>query len=171
MSRTQLLAAGPQGDPDNPPDRCFEPDAEGTLPSCTYSDGQWHRSYDTGVDVGPGGGGGVPDAFAAFFLLALVGGIAVTVWKVSTARRMAREAGLDEGDATTMTLMSDDGFEAAYLASSLRGRPAPEPASAPVPEPGAPVAERLRALRGLLDEGLITQDEHDTRRRAIIDGV
>ena len=98
--------------------------------------------------------------------LAISAGIGFTVWKVSTARRMARDAGMDEGDATAMTLLSDDGFEATYLASNLRRPATPPPAGAP---PGA--ADRLRELQALLDQGLINQAEYDDRRRAVIDNL
>src|SRR5690349_9111930 len=81
------------GDPDNPPDMCFKTNEFGDLPTCTYADGQWQRSYEG--DIGMGGGG--PGAgFAGFFVLALIVGIAITVWRVSTARRMARQAGMSE---------------------------------------------------------------------------
>ncbi|GAA1476013.1 hypothetical protein GCM10009623_04590 [Nocardioides aestuarii] len=124
----------------------------------------------TGLDYGPGFGGApdpaMPDGFAALFVLALVAGIATTVWKVSTARRMARDAGMDEDDATAMTLLTDDGFEAAYTASSIRAG-LREPATPPPPTAEA----RLTELRGLLDQGLVTQDEYDAARRRIIEGL
>lgn len=105
----------------------------------------------------------MPGWFAALFVLVVVFGIASTVWRVSTARRMAEQSGMNPDDATAMTLMSDDGFEATYLASNLRGQTPPAgPSSA---------AERLRELKALLDEGLITQTEHDERRQAILDSL
>ena len=81
----------------------------------------------------------------SLFVLFIVIGIAITIWKVSTARRMARDAGMDDGDATAMALLSDDGFEATYLAANLRPRQ-PEGRS-----------DRLHELQSLLDQGLITQ--------------
>lgn len=115
-----------------------------------------------GPDMGP------PPGFVAFFLIALVASIGFTVWKVSTARRMARDAGMDEGDATAMTLLSDEGFEATYLASNLRGQTIPPT----TPQPGTrSTAERLRELQALLEQGLITPDEYAARRQALIDGV
>ena len=140
--------------------------------SCTYVDGQWHRSWDD--DGGGFGSGdpGVPGAFVALFLLALVASIGFTVWKVSTARRMARDAGMSEGDATAMTLLSDEGFEATYLASNLRGQTTPPTTPSTTPQPGTrSTAERLRELQALLEQGLITQDEYAARRQALIDGV
>jgi len=74
------------------PAKCTRMNAEGPLPDCVqHSDGTWEAVYRS---AGPGGG-----AFVALFLLALVIGVAGTIWKVSTARRMAREAGMDTGDA------------------------------------------------------------------------
>jgi hypothetical protein len=81
---------------------------------------------------------------------------------------MARRSGMDPDEATAMTLLTDDGFEATYLASNLRGEsPAPAPAS------GAPpaAAGRLQELQGLLDRGLITEAEYAGRRQAIIDAI
>lgn len=173
MSRIVLLGAP---DPDNPPNWCFQPNQDGELPTCSFVGGQWHRSFDGGGDMGPGFGSGpgdgVPGAFVALFVLALVAGIAVTVWKVSTARRMARDSGMNPDDATVMTMFTDDGFEATYLAANLRqpqhqNQPPPTPAAGPTTS----AAERLRELDRLLSEGLITQAERDERRRAIIDGI
>ena len=109
----------------------------------------------------------VPVVFGVFFVLVLVLGVGGTIWRASNARQMAQRAGLDPDDAVTATLLSDHGYEAAYLAAQLRPT---EPASTPTEVP-ATTAERLRELRSLLDEGLITQAEHDARRRAIIDSV
>ncbi len=148
--------------PDDPPAWCFRTNANGDLPTCTYVDGQWHRSYETG----PGTMDGATSGFAVFFVIALIAGIGFTVWRVSTARRMARDSGMNVGDATAMTLLSDDGFEATYLASNLRPQ---TPTPAPVPVLGT--ADRLRELQSLLDQGLITQAEYDERRRAIVDGL
>lgn len=46
---------------------------------------------------------------------------------------------------------------------------APVPAAAPAGPP--PVAERLRQLKQLLDEGLISQDEFDTKRQRLLDEI
>jgi len=107
------------------------------------------------------------NAFGAFFILAIVLGVAGTIWKVSTARRMAEKAGIDPDDATKMALMTDDGLEATYLASSLR-QPLPHAAAEPTDRP---VAERLKELDALKRDGLITAEEYDERRKAILNDV
>jgi hypothetical protein len=66
-----------------------------------------------------------------------------------------------------MALLTDEGFEATYLASNLR--PRPDQGAAPAAPPAATAAARLRALRELLDDGLITQTEYDDRRRAVLE--
>ncbi|KRF00063.1 hypothetical protein ASG88_11730 [Nocardioides sp. Soil777] len=111
---------------------------------------------------------GVPALFLVFFMLAAVMLVGSIVWRIQAARSMARRAGLDEGEAVRMALTSEDGLTATYLASSLRG-----------PSAGAPghdhavrdTANRLRELDRLLSEGLITQDEHASRRAGILDEV
>lgn len=153
-------------DPDQPPAWCFQQNAAGELPTCSFVNGTWHRSYsDGGLDSGGGPGG----AFAALFVVALLVGGLVLAWKISTARRMAREAGMNEDDATVMTVLTDDGFEATYLAANLR-QPQTQPQAPATPVP-ASAADRLRELDRLLAEGLITQAERDERRRAVIDGI
>lgn len=141
------------------PAKCTRMNADGQLPDCVqHSDGTWEAVYPT---AGSGGGD-----FVALFLLALVIGVAGTVWKVSTARRMARDAGMDTGDATAMTLLTDDGFEATYLASNLRGQTAGPGPSAPS---RGPAAERLAELQALRDQGLVTEAEHAAARQRILD--
>lgn len=112
--------------------------------------------------------GGAPSWFVGFFVLALVLAFGSTIWRVVTAQKLAKRSGMDPGLATQVSLLSDDGLEATYLAANLRGdRASPAtPAS-----PSATTAERLEELRSLLDRGLITQQEHDDRRKAIIDSV
>ena len=145
------------------PAKCTRMTDEMELPTCTKQpDGTWVAEY-------PGGGG--DGGFAAIFVLMLIVGIGITVWKVSTARRMARDSGMDETDATTMTLLTDDGFEATYLAANLRGQMgAPMPAPADVAEPRS-AEQRLRELESLKTQGLVTEEEYAARRRAILDDL
>ncbi|KQW53486.1 hypothetical protein ASC77_04175 [Nocardioides sp. Root1257] len=164
MSRLLVLSDG-SGDP---PDSCFQPDDAGNLPTCTDVGGTWHPVYDDGMSSGDG----VPGAFVFFFVLVVMLGVAGTIWRVTTAQRMARDAGMSESDATAMALLSDDGLEATYLASNLR-TPAAEPDAAlapPVPATGT-AAARLQELRHLREQELITAEEYEARRTAIIDSV
>lgn len=109
--------------------------------------------------------GAMPPEFGFFFVLVIVLAIGSTVWRVSTARRMANRAGMDPDEATMMTLMTEGGLDATYLASNLRD------AHHPAPPGGPSVAERLTELQALKDRGLITDAEYAARRQAIIDEV
>lgn len=147
----------------------------GVPPVCTQVNGRWVPSWpgDAGAP-----GDGIPGAFVFLFVVALLIGIGVTVWKVSTAQKLARQSGMDPGLATQMTLLTDDGLDATYLAASLRQPQVPAPGSptesshAATPERAASfAAERLTELKSLLDRGLVTPEEYDARRKAIIDTV
>ncbi len=112
-------------------------------------------------------GSGVPGWFVGFFVLVVVLGIGSMIWRVTMAQKLAKRSGMDPGVATQMTLLSDDGLDATYLASSLRSAPAQ-----PTPDATPPtVTERLEELKSLLDRGLVTQAEYDERRKAIIDSL
>lgn len=161
------MILGTAGDP---PAWCFKPNAQGELPTCTESGGEWHRSYDGGMGMG-GGADGIPDVFLAFMVVVVALGIAATVWRVSTARTMARRAGLDEDDAARMAMFTDNGLETTYLASAMRQRdqvPPPPPTEPPTQQRGD-VAERLRRLDRLREEELVSTEEWAERRKAILD--
>jgi hypothetical protein len=140
--------------------------------TCIEDNGQWSLVQGSGDDgFGPdSGGSGIPGGFVFLFVLVALIGVATTIWKVTTARRLATGAGLDPGVATGMTLLSDDGLGATYLAASLRGSQTHEQAPTPTPAPTS-VSDRLSELKRLLDSGAITQAEHDERRAAIINSV
>lgn len=141
-----------------PPDECFQLDDSGTPVTCVQQpDGSWNPvSMSTGPD---------PFGLAAVgFLVVLALGVATTAWRMNAARSMARSAGLDERAAGRMALVSEDGLTATYLASSLRG----SAQAAPAPRDAA---TRLRELDRLRAEGLVTDEEHATRRAAILDDV
>lgn len=140
------------------PDECLGgPQAGTALPDCSLS-----------YDLGPGGmGAGIPSWFVALAVLMAVAGIGMTIYRVTMARQMAEDAGLDPDRATAMTLLSDDGLDATYLASSLRGT-GPTAAAQPA---GRSANERLRELERLRDEGLVSAAEYETRRQAILDSI
>lgn len=139
---------------------------DGELPTCTEVDGGYEASWPD--DATAGG----TDGFAALFVIAALAGVAVLAWKVSTARRLATQSGMDPNLATQMAILTDDGLNSTYLAANLR-RSADAPLASPPSTTAAPApaAQRLAELRGLLDDGLITQAEFDERRTAVIDGV
>ena len=139
-------------------------DHNGEPPTCTkVGPHQWVASWPSDSTVPAGGVGG---GFVVLIVLGVLVGIAVTVWKVSASQKLAKSAGLDPGLATGMTLLTDDGLAATYLASSLRQHPAA------TPPPAAPdAAARLQELARLRDQGLVTDEEYAARRQAIIDSV
>ncbi len=112
---------------------------------------------------------GFPGWFVALFVIAILAGIGTTVYRVSLARKVARDAGLDEDTAAATTLFTQNGLDATYLAASLRGN-----ATQQIPAASADHRsneERLRELQRLKDQGLVTSEEYDARRKAIIDSV
>jgi len=108
---------------------------------------------------------GPPGWFIGLFVIAIVVGIGMTIYRVSLARDMARRAGLDPDDATATTLLTNNGLDATYLATSLRQGQSPAASMAAAPKSAE---SRLQELQHLLDQGLITQAEYDDRRRAVL---
>src|SRR4051812_31101951 len=94
----------------------------------------------------PNASTGIPGSFVFLVVVGILISIGVAVWKVSTAQRLAKQSGMDPGLATQMTLLSDDGLDATYLAASLRQPPVPPigdtsafaSAGTEVPAPPAP---------------------------------
>jgi len=84
----------------------------------------------------------------------------------------ARYAGLTF-DATDITMPNGQPLPVAATPTSL-GNPPPAASTAgniTQPGTGATAEDRLRALQQLHDQNLITQEEYDTRRKAILDGL
>ena len=156
--------ASAQSGPPDLPAKCLQVGPSGEPPTCTQdATGKWTVSQPDGPAASDGGGG-----IAIFVVLGLLVGGGILFWRVWMAQRMATEAGMDPGRATAMTLLTDDGLDATYLASSLRGNRGAEPApAAPTRSPG----DRLRELEKLRAEGLLTPAEYDARRQAIVDSV
>jgi hypothetical protein len=165
-----LVAAGPSyaaGSFQDCLDQAINHDGE--PPTCTKINGTWVASWPQ-----DSAGAGFSGAFGFLIVLGLLAAGAIVFWKVSTAQKLAKQSGMDPSLATQMTLLTDDGLEATYLASSLR-QPSPTPSPTPSPSPSATppasVAARLQELQGLLDQGLVSQAEYDERRKAIIESV
>jgi hypothetical protein len=117
----------------------------------------------------PDSGGGIPGWFIALFVLVGVLAVAGSIWRISVARKMARDAGLDPDTATAVTMLSRDGVDAAYLASTLAAHSRQQPAQ---PAPPAKSAEqRLQELRALRDKGLVTDDEYEAQRQKILGSI
>jgi hypothetical protein len=125
-------------------------------------------AHADGDFVGPDPGGAIPGWFVGWVVFVVIVGIGVTIWRVTTAQKIAKQSGMDPGLATRMTLMSDDGLDATYLAANLRGS---QGTNQPAPPSTQTAAARLEELKSLLDRGLVTQAEYDERRQAIIDSV
>jgi hypothetical protein len=142
----------------------------GEPPVCTKVNGSWVPSWPGDPSSS---GGGVPGAFVLLAVFAVLLAIGLTAWKVTTARNLARQSGMDPGLATQLTLLTEDGLDATYLAANLRGPQAGSPTASPVaPEPPrADPAQRLTELKSLMDQGLVTPTEYEARRKAIIDTV
>jgi hypothetical protein len=174
-----LLAAGmtaAHASEPSPPAQCFVPDAAGDLPDCAFVNGDWSVSYPASFPDGNMGGfggfGGVGVMFGGLFVLILLIGVGMTVWRISTARQLATQAGLDANQATAVALLDDEGLAATYVASSLRPKPATP--TGPASSESAPVrsaADRLAELQRLKDQGLVTAEEYQAQRKAIVDSV
>lgn len=141
--------------------------AEVDLPA-TCIDGEWITTDDGFGDDFMSAEDDFDKIFGVMLFIGLVGGGAALWWRVSTARGLARKAGMDENDAGTMAAFTNGGLEATYLASQLRADPL---ASAPA-TPSAPDATaRLAELQRLRDAGAITPEEYDAQRRKIIESI
>ena len=119
---------------------------------------------------------GVPGEFFGLVVLFGLIGLGITVVKVVMARDMAKRSGLDADEATAATLLSENGFEAAYLASNLRrptkgastGDGGHVVADLTDRAPARSVEDRLRELQQLRDTGVVTEAEYADRRKAIL---
>jgi hypothetical protein len=113
-------------------------------------------------DTIDGGSPGIPGWFIA--IAVVIGAIAIigTIVRVSTSRKIARDAGMDPNTATLV------GLDATYLASAIHTSGPPPSEAAP---PLRTSSERLAELTSLKDAGQITPAEYESRRQAIIDSV
>jgi hypothetical protein len=111
----------------------------------------------------------IPGWFVAVFVLIVVMGVGTSIWRISVARKIAEDAGLDPNTATAVTLLSKDGVDAAYLASTLASHARQQPPQATPPPKSA--EERLHELQALRDKGLVTPDEYETQRQKIVGSI
>jgi len=138
-------------------DLCDGPDGR-PRPNCTVED------PDFGMNDDPG----VPAGFVALFVIAAIGGVGTTFYRMSTARNMAKKSGLDPDDAARMAFLEEDGLTATYVMSNLHPK---DSASPKADEPDRTVEQRLTELDELRDKGMITQAEYDERRAAIVGSI
>lgn len=116
----------------------------------------------------PDQGPGIPGWFIALFILVAMIGVGTFVWRIAAARKMAEDAGLDPNKAATVTMLSQDGVDATYLASTLASQRRQSPQPTPSPKTAE---ERLQELQALKDKGLITPDEFETQRQKILGSI
>jgi len=117
----------------------------------------------------PDSGPGIPGWFVALIILGVMISIGTFVWRISAARKMASDAGLDPDKATTAALLGRDGLDATYIASTLARRPqAQTPPAAQTPKT---TEQRLQELQALKDKGLVTDDEYTTQRAQILGSI
>jgi hypothetical protein len=169
LCAASLCLAGP-ATADDLQDCIDQGNAQGIdTPTCVEQNGKYvPEDSGNGGFGGDSSDGGIPAGFIVLFVFVVILGIGLTVWRVSTARRLATDSGMDPDVATKMALLDENGLSATYLASSLRGHQLAEPEATPA---RASTANRLSELKSLLDSGSITQAEYDERRKAIIDSV
>lgn len=114
-----------------------------------------------------------------FIFLFWIFGAGMAIYKMVMRQRAAREIalshGLDPEQAAAATFLTPNGLDATYLAANLRGaQPAPTYAPPPSPTPvnaAHGVEARLHELALLKQQNVITQDEYDSRRKAILDQI
>lgn len=142
-------------------------------PGCNYRDGKF-----TGFTDAQNDGSGVPGFFVTFIIFAVL-------WSLvpfAIALVMASNRGESVGGAVLLTLVLgwfgllivySGQKKVAGAVDRILEPSAPPPAAATptTQQPAAParsVAERLRELEALRDDGLVTDDEYSDRRGAIL---
>jgi hypothetical protein len=133
--------------------------APSSVPTYFLPDGRTIYDDNSGF---PGAG-----LFIGIFLIAALIAIGMAVYRVSTARRIAQENGLDPDMATRVAFLNDNAVTATYLASNIKRTQAAPPPAAPVRS----VKARLVELQQLHDAGDITDEELAEGRKHIINGT
>ena len=113
---------------------------------------------------------GIPGWFVALFILFIVVGVGMTIYKSSYSASMARKRGQDPSEAAMTTfLVGDVGMAATYLKG-----PDPAPVRGPgdaTAEPVRSTEQRLAELDDLHRRGLLTDAEHAAQRARIIGDI
>ncbi len=103
----------------------------------------------------------VTSGFSSLFGLMIVVGIGLSVWRFAATRNMAKRRGASDADATTVALFGGEtGTAAAYaVRDSSPTRPTPT------------AEERIRSVRELESQGLITTEQAASRVEEILRDV
>jgi hypothetical protein len=179
----------------SPPPQCFV-EKDGALPLCTQEpNGSWTVTYPTGggnLDDGTGSST-THDVGLAIVIICVVGIVGIVIWQWVLPRRRDRQlsqtpptvSGVPVTQATA-TAYYPDGRSAAppaarpaALPPNTFGQPASAMPQAPAAAPPAAAepmvteaqAAQLTTLNELLNQGHITREEYDGRRRAILGGI
>jgi len=113
-----------------------------------------------------------------FFLFWAIGigfGIYRMVMRQRAAREIAARHGLDPNEAAATTFLGQGGLDATYLAANLHdarsATPLAQTGITPASNAAHKVEARLHELAMLKQQGVITPDEYEARRKAIIDEI
>ena len=60
----------------DPPEKCFDLNGRGQLPTCTYDGSRWEVTY-------PGSGAGLPGWFVPLVVLLVLSCLALVVWRLT----------------------------------------------------------------------------------------
>ena len=85
----------------------------------------------------------------------------------SGAKLRITDAADATGSATVITGLRQGRYETDGRAFLAGGRPASEVVAAPIASAGAP--DQLRQLKAMHDEGLLSDDEYETKRRQVLE--
>jgi hypothetical protein len=115
----------------------------------------------------------IPGWFIGVVVLMIVISIGTWLYRISVARSIAENAGLDPDQAARVAMLSKDGVDAAYVASALAQRSAPpaRPVAPPPTVPSKSVEQRLLELQGLRERGLISDEEFQAQRQKILGSI
>ena len=69
----------------DPPERCYDLNSRGDLPTCTYDGSSWEVTY-------PGSGAGAPGWVVWLAILAALAALTLLVWRLSRTRRTTLRA-------------------------------------------------------------------------------
>lgn len=98
---------------------------------------------------------GAMSGFMVLFFIAFIAVIGISIFKFSQTRQMAMKKGASEAEATAVALSGDVATAATFLKSD-----APKSAE-----------ERIREVRSLHSQGLITAEQAERRVEEILRGV